>query len=504
MLQLAPDSRTGLRQTLVEYFGLDELDTLCYDLGVDPDIVPGRGRDKGTRVREIVTYFEDRGRLPDLIALCAKERPNVPWSDYLRFAPTPTAYKPPPPPATDSPPVLAEQSAGTGSAAPTVTAAGVTQSTAAPVTVAASIVAQSTAAPTLAPLLVSIPTATPAPPAALNVTNTAARSIKPALMVDGAGVLHLTWLDDTLRQGQPDLFQFDVLHRQRPPNGQWSDITNLTQGFRSVTEYHLELLRNPAGEPCVIWQGDASREDVHGFYMRCLTAGQWSPAQLVEELGRYGTEIVSVFAPDGRLVSIKSIPPNYTPFFGDVDLSDGLKYASGIQFAIDATGGYHLAWARHGDPISVEYRASTDGGVTWAPAVRLSTDETQPHGSWLQLAADATGAVHLVYGGENNNSLYRRWTPDGGWEATVDLGRFRLPSGIKDLVVDGAGLDHGVWWGRLGEIFYAQQQPDGAWAGQIIATSGLEPVLALDDQGTTHIAWEVKDDARDIYYATVP
>ncbi len=89
MLQLAPDSRTGLRQSLVEYFSLDELDTLCYDLGVDPDSVPERDSDKPTRVREIVTYFEDRGRLADLIALCAKGRPNVPWSDFLQFTSSP-------------------------------------------------------------------------------------------------------------------------------------------------------------------------------------------------------------------------------------------------------------------------------------------------------------------------------------------------------------------------------------------------------------------------------
>ncbi len=263
--------------------------------------------------------------------------------------------------------------------------------------------AESTTAPTLAPLLAPIPTAIPEPPDNLNVTNTAAKSIRPALLVDGAGVLHLTWLDNTLRQGQSGRY-FDVLHRQRPPNGQWSDITNLTEGFRSVSEYNLQLLLNQAGEPCVVWKGSPTHEGGREFYLRCLTAGLWSPAQLVEEAGSF--DIVSAFAPDSRLVSIRSFAPGYTPFFGDMDLSDGLRPASGIQLAIDTTGGYHVAWVRGGDPYSVEYRTSTDGGITWAPAVRLSTDETAPFGVFSELVADTTGAVHLVYGSGEGGLFY--------------------------------------------------------------------------------------------------
>lgn len=107
MSQLTPDSRTRLRKALAEYFSLDELDTLCSDLGVDYESVPGYGRDKETRVREIVTYFEDRGRLNNLVAQCATERPLVRWSDLLRFAPDE-----PPVAASDAP--QARQRGGAG------------------------------------------------------------------------------------------------------------------------------------------------------------------------------------------------------------------------------------------------------------------------------------------------------------------------------------------------------------------------------------------------------
>lgn len=536
MPQLTPDSRTRLRKALAEHFSLDELDTLCTDLGVDYESVPGYGRDKETRVREIVTYFEDRGRLNDLVDQCAQERPLVGWSDLVRYAPDE-------PPAATTPAPHARQRGGgamllglllvvavvgggalfalrgrspgeAGATAVSPPAAGQATSsrpalpavTTVPLPTPGSAKAAPNAAPTLAPLLATGVTPTPTPPTALNVSRTAARSIKPQLLVDGQGILHLTWLDDTLRQGQPDVFKYDVLHRQLPPNGQWSDITNLTAGFRSVTDYPPQLLRNPAGDPCAIWQGDASRENVDGFYMRCRMGGQWSPAQQVEKSG-FSAGLVSAFAPDGKLVSIRNQAPAYTPMFGDTDLSDGLKAATSIQLAVDTAGTYHLVWVRAGDSDSLVYRSSSDGGTSWTPAVRLSTDATAPHGNWVQLVADKAGAVHLVYGGDLGSAYYRRWTPQAGWGETLDLGRFRLPAGIQDLTVDDAGRPHGVWVSGFGEVIYGYQQPDGSWASRLIAPVGRSSVvsaLAVDAQGQAHIAWEAQDDARDIYYASVP
>lgn len=524
MSQLTPDSRTRLRKALAEYFSLDELDTLCSDLGVDYESVPGYGRDKETRVREIVTYFEDRGRLNDLVAQCATERPLVRWSDLLRFAPDE------PPLATSNAP-QARQRGGAGMllalllvvAAVTIGAlfalrgrsSGETSATPRPTPPAASAAALPTptrvnapqgAAPTLAPLLASGVTPTLTPPTTLNVSRTAARSVKPHLLVDGKGVLHLAWLDDTLRQGQSDLFKSDVLHRQLQPNGQWSEITNLSEGFRSVANDSLQMLLNPAAAPCVIWQGDASRENVDGFYMRCLANGQWAPPQRVQQSSLSGG-MVGAFAPDGKLVSIRTQPPGYTPLFGDTDLSDGLKAASGIQFAIDTAGTYHLAWVRLGDPYSLEYRSSSDGGATWTPAVRLSTDSAIPAGNWVRLAAGPGGAVHLVYGGNQGSAYYRRWTPQGGWGETLDLGRFRLPAGIQELAVDSDGRPHGVWVSGFGEVIYGYQQPDETWSRRLIAPvgrSGVVAAVAVDARGQAHMAWEAQDDTRDIYYASVP
>ena len=70
-------SRTQLRENLERTFSLEELATLCFDLGLDFESLPGS--DKAGKARELVTYLERRGRIPDLIAVCRARRPNVAW-----------------------------------------------------------------------------------------------------------------------------------------------------------------------------------------------------------------------------------------------------------------------------------------------------------------------------------------------------------------------------------------------------------------------------------------
>ncbi len=70
-----------LRQHLIEYFDDEELRTLCFDLSVDYDNLPGRA--KANKARELLSNLDQRGRISDLIKLCSTQRPNIPWQEIL-------------------------------------------------------------------------------------------------------------------------------------------------------------------------------------------------------------------------------------------------------------------------------------------------------------------------------------------------------------------------------------------------------------------------------------
>jgi tetratricopeptide (TPR) repeat protein len=72
---------THLRQVLTDRFSDDELRTLCFDLGLDYDLLPGEG--KGGKARELVRYLERRERLTELFEIGEELRPDIPWKDEV-------------------------------------------------------------------------------------------------------------------------------------------------------------------------------------------------------------------------------------------------------------------------------------------------------------------------------------------------------------------------------------------------------------------------------------
>jgi len=68
-----------LRSTLETRFDEGELRTLCFELRVDYDDMPGLG--KAGKARELVAYLGRRGRISDLVITGKHSRPDIPWDD---------------------------------------------------------------------------------------------------------------------------------------------------------------------------------------------------------------------------------------------------------------------------------------------------------------------------------------------------------------------------------------------------------------------------------------
>jgi hypothetical protein len=68
-----------LRKILAARFDEGELRTLCFDLGIDYDDLPGEG--KANKARELVAYLERRGCISELVRIGKQSRPDVSWGD---------------------------------------------------------------------------------------------------------------------------------------------------------------------------------------------------------------------------------------------------------------------------------------------------------------------------------------------------------------------------------------------------------------------------------------
>ncbi|MCB8978610.1 MAG: tetratricopeptide repeat protein [Ardenticatenaceae bacterium] len=69
------DRLVRLRETLIDRLSEDELRTLCFDLALDYEMLPGQG--KGGKARELVAYMDRRNRLAELFGTLQRLRPDT-------------------------------------------------------------------------------------------------------------------------------------------------------------------------------------------------------------------------------------------------------------------------------------------------------------------------------------------------------------------------------------------------------------------------------------------
>jgi hypothetical protein len=73
---LSDAEMAALRRKITSHFGLEELRTLCFDIGINHDDFPDH---LDAFSRELVSYCSRRHLVPKLVEACKRERPQVLW-----------------------------------------------------------------------------------------------------------------------------------------------------------------------------------------------------------------------------------------------------------------------------------------------------------------------------------------------------------------------------------------------------------------------------------------
>jgi hypothetical protein len=97
-----PIDPVQLRRVLAGHFDEGELRTLCFDLGLEYDAIPGR--DTAEKARELVAAMRRRNRLAELVDAVRRERAGLPWEEWLAAARAHPAGWPAEEPGQQAPP----------------------------------------------------------------------------------------------------------------------------------------------------------------------------------------------------------------------------------------------------------------------------------------------------------------------------------------------------------------------------------------------------------------
>ncbi len=74
-------NRIRLKELIVRYFNREELEDLCFRLGIDKDDLPSAT--KPELAKEVILYCERHGMLERLLELCREQRPHAEWPEEL-------------------------------------------------------------------------------------------------------------------------------------------------------------------------------------------------------------------------------------------------------------------------------------------------------------------------------------------------------------------------------------------------------------------------------------
>lgn len=83
MQQLSRRSRIALREGIASHFSKEELEILCFDLGIIYENLPSQTRDG--KVKDLILYYERTDSIETLVERCSSLRPNVSWQSFVHF-----------------------------------------------------------------------------------------------------------------------------------------------------------------------------------------------------------------------------------------------------------------------------------------------------------------------------------------------------------------------------------------------------------------------------------
>jgi hypothetical protein len=295
------------------------------------------------------------------------------------------------------------------------------------------------------------------------LTWTTGQSYSPAVAVDSSGGVHVVWED--LTPGN-----YEIYYKRSTDDGvTWLTSQRLT--WTSSISWDPTIAVDPSDHIHVAWH-DQTPGNFAIYYKRSTDGGAtWTASQ--------------------RLTCTSD---------------DCLLPA----MAVDSSGHLHLVWHQSmTGSFEIQYKRSTDGGITWSAAQRLTW--TADSSTSAAIAIGHSDSLHVVWEDHTpgDAEIYYKKSVDGGmtWTTSQRLTWISGWSQFAAIAGDLSGNLHLVWdEGAPGEVYYKKSSNAGTtWttSRRLTWTLGYSyaPSIVVDSSANLHLTWHDNTvDNFEIYY----
>ena len=199
----------------------------------------------------------------------------------------------------------------------------------------------------------------------------------------------------------------------------------------------------------------------------------------------------------GLLFSTQAARADWTPV-RRINYTNGHSYYPAA--AVNSSNGVYIVWEENiVDNAEVYLRRSPDGGATWSAIMNLSANA----GASMQpaIAVGSNGSVHVAWEdtAPGDKEIYYRRSTDYGdtWDPAKRISLTGGSSEDPSMAVDSQGTVHIAWYDDTPgnwDIYYARSTDGGdSWsrARRISWTLGrsMNPTVAVDPGSNIHIVW---------------
>jgi hypothetical protein len=254
-------------------------------------------------------------------------------------------------------------------------------------------------------------------------------SVHPCIVTDNSGHIHVVWQDDNPGN-------YEIFYRKSTDEGtSWTSKKRLT--WNKGVSRNPALAADASGHIHLVWDDDTpGRQEI--FYRKSIDGGTtWSSTKRLTRLKRHSRfpAVVTDHSDRIHIVWCDLTPGNHEIFYmrsvdggttwtkpRRITWNPGLSNYPSI--AAGSAGTLHVAWQDDtAGNDEIHYRRSTNGGVSWQPAKRITWNSGASR--YPNVAIDSGNDVHMVWAdiSPGNYEVFYKKSTNGGlsWPMTRRL-----------------------------------------------------------------------------------